>query len=382
MHMRLLPSALGALVIALTPHVAASQAARWISPPVEMRVPKPPTVAPANGGAALAYELHLTNWFAQPFSVQRVEVLNGADGRVLSTLADSTLARSLGRPGMTPTNPGDRTRIGGGMRGVAWLWVPVDAQNAPPAVRHRVTVQEVSGADSGRTHVFEGATVAVSRDIVAIGPPLRGGAWLTANGRARVRAPAGRSSDRSMPVIAQRFAIDYVRVDTSGRTVNGDTGQQRELLRGECRRNRRRRRNRRGNQGQHPREHSGPTSRAVPITLETVGGNSSFSTSALVRTLSTRTCGQARCACAPESIPTRPVLGLVGNSGNSTEPHLHVHIADANSPLGSEGIPYVQSRSKSSARAHGILSGCSRSATPQRRQREMPLANMIIRFPE
>ena len=32
-------------------------------------------------------------------------------------------------------------------------------------------------------------------------------------------------------------------------------------------------------------------------------------------------------------------LGLVGNSGNSTEPHLHFHITDANSPLGSEGLP-------------------------------------------
>jgi murein DD-endopeptidase MepM/ murein hydrolase activator NlpD len=35
------------------------------------------------------------------------------------------------------------------------------------------------------------------------------------------------------------------------------------------------------------------------------------------------------------------VIGLVGNSGNSTEPHLHFHISDGVSPLGSEGLPYV-----------------------------------------
>ena len=34
------------------------------------------------------------------------------------------------------------------------------------------------------------------------------------------------------------------------------------------------------------------------------------------------------------------VLGLVGNSGNSTEPHLHFHIENGNSPLGAEGLPY------------------------------------------
>jgi hypothetical protein len=349
-----------------------------------MRVPKPPTVAPANGGAALAYELHLTNWFPQPFNVQRVEVLNGTDGRVLLALADSTLARSLGRPGMTPTNPGDRTRVGGGMRGVAWLWVPVDAQSPPSTVRHRVTVQEVSGADSGRTHVFEGANVAVSRDVATIGPPLRGGAWLTANG------PSNESGHRralipigGMPVIAQRFAIDYVRVDTSGRTVNGDRANNANFYA----------QNAEAiavadgivvaTKDSIPENIPGPTSRAVPITLETIGGNfvildigaGRYAFYAHLRpgSLRVRTGDRVR---------RGQVLGLVGNSGNSTEPHLHFHLADANTPLGAEGIPYVHESFDVLGTCTGILSGCSRAATPQRRQREMPVANMIIRFPE
>jgi murein DD-endopeptidase MepM/ murein hydrolase activator NlpD len=34
------------------------------------------------------------------------------------------------------------------------------------------------------------------------------------------------------------------------------------------------------------------------------------------------------------------VLALLGNSGNSDAPHLHFQLVDANSPFGSEGIPY------------------------------------------
>jgi murein DD-endopeptidase MepM/ murein hydrolase activator NlpD len=76
------------------------------------------------------------------------------------------------------------------------------------------------------------------------------------------------------------------------------------------------------------------------------------------------------------------VLGLVGNSGNSTEPHLHFHISDGISPLGSEGIPYAHESFELVGRCKGLLTGCTRSATPERRQREMPAANMIVRFPE
>ena len=33
------------------------------------------------------------------------------------------------------------------------------------------------------------------------------------------------------------------------------------------------------------------------------------------------------------------VVGKLGSSGNSTEPHLHFHVCDSNDPLMSAGIP-------------------------------------------
>jgi murein DD-endopeptidase len=303
---------------------------------------------------------------------------------VLLTLADSTLARSFGRPGIVPTGPSDRTRLAGGLRGVTWLWVPVDAQSPPTSVRHRITVAEVSGADSGRTHVFEGGSATVARDVAVIGPPLRGGDWLTANG------PSNESGHRralipiaGTPVIAQRFAIDYVRVDAAGKTVSGDRARNENFYA----------QNEEaiavadgivvGTKDSIPENIPGVTSRAVPITLETVGGNYvildisggryAFYAHLQPGSLRVRTGDRVR---------RGDVIGLVGNSGNSTEPHLHFHLADGITPLGAEGIPYVHDAFELLGRCRSLLGGCTRLAKPERRSREMPAGNMIIRFPE
>lgn len=38
------------------------------------------------------------------------------------------------------------------------------------------------------------------------------------------------------------------------------------------------------------------------------------------------------------------VIGKLGNTGNSSAPHLHVHVMDGPSVLGSNGVPYVIDR--------------------------------------
>jgi hypothetical protein len=35
------------------------------------------------------------------------------------------------------------------------------------------------------------------------------------------------------------------------------------------------------------------------------------------------------------------VIGKVGNSGNSTEAHLHIHVTDGPSFIGANGVPYA-----------------------------------------
>src|SRR5687768_9788364 len=138
---------LAAVAIVLAVQAGAAGAQPRFPPAVELRVPKPPTLATGNGASFLAYELHLTNFAATPLILRRIDVLRATDGQVLLTLEDSALARTLSRPGVTPSPaPMERARIGGGLRAVAFLWLRVNPDSTPPQLRHRLTL--VAGSDS------------------------------------------------------------------------------------------------------------------------------------------------------------------------------------------------------------------------------------------
>jgi murein DD-endopeptidase MepM/ murein hydrolase activator NlpD len=370
-------------VAVLAPSSAPAQGAA-LPPFLELRVPKPPTIASGDGASFLAFEIHVTNFATQPMTLKRVEVATvdpAGSRRVLFTVADSALPRSLTRPG-AGIPQAERTRLAGGTRAVVWLWVPVE-RRAPPAALDTRVVLEVGTGDSATTQELDAQPVPVAPEGPAIGPPLRGGVWLTGNGPApetghrRALIPVG-----GTPSIAQRFAIDYVRVGDDNLTFTGDRlknasyhayGQD-ALAVGE------------GTvvalKDGIPENVPGISSRAVPITLETVGGNH------VILDL-----GDGRFAfyahLQPGSLRVNPgdrvrtgqVLGLVGNSGNSTEPHLHFHLSDGNSPLRSEGIPYLHESFELAGRCRSFTTGCDRSGAGARRS-EMPMANMLVRFPQ
>lgn len=300
-------------------------------PPIELSVPLAPTpFLGGDGKTYLAYEVHVSNFSALELLLGRLEVL-GEHGP-LATYEGPELNAMLALPGSTGVS--DRRTLPAGRRAVAYVWLAVSGP-IPAELRHRMTIGSASA---------EGARIRpVATRAVEIGPPLTGADWLAANGpgpsaghRRALITVEGRAR------IAQRFAIDWVRLGPTGGTFSGDQKDNRSYRA----------------YGADvlavadavvaatkdgiPENVPGPTSRAVPITLDTVGGNY------IVLDL-----GNGRFAfyahLQPGSLRVKPgdrvrrgqVIGLVGNSGNSTEPHLHFHVSDGASPLGAEGLPYA-----------------------------------------
>jgi hypothetical protein len=359
---------------------AAPASEAQLPPGVEFRVPKAPTVAAGDSGAFLAYELHVTNYTLGALLLKRVDVLNSS-GQVLLSVADSALARNVARPGAN-VPPSERLQIGGGLRAAVYLWVPVDRNNPPDVIRHRITVQR-SGADSV-PQALEGARVAVSRDIAVIGPPLRG-EWVAVNGPSNVSGHRRAAIPlNGVVAIAQRFAIDYLQVDEHGKTFTGDLAiNENHFAEGkdalavadgivvETK-------------DSIPENVPGQPL-AVP-TLVTVGGNrvvidlgnGRFAFYAHLRPGSLR-------VRTGDRVTRGQVIGLVGNSGNSTESHLHFHLIDANVPgtstLGAEGIPYAFETLEIVGRCQVGAGTCTRGSAFTM-QRAMPMQNEIVRFPK
>jgi len=357
-----------------------------IPPSVEFRVPKPPTLAMSDSGAFLAYELHVTNLTPSAMRLIKVEVFDASNPEnVVMTLTDSALLRAVAQPARLESGV-PRTQIAGGARAYVYLWIPVDASRTPRSLRHRLTVQAV-GRDTS-VYVLEGTTIPVTRTAVAISPPVRG-EWAAFNG------PSNESGHRRLILAldghvasGQRFAIDFLQVDSTGSSrrpgsdpldnksyyaygtelhavADGIVVATKDSI---------------------PQNVPGANSRAVPITLETVGGNyvgidiggGHYALYAHVQPGSLR-------VKVGDHVKRGQVIALLGNSGNSTEPHVHFQIADAPNFLASEGLPYVMDftvvGSCGVVRDPNPAIACSHRAA-EAPTHGIPLQNELVRFPK
>jgi murein DD-endopeptidase MepM/ murein hydrolase activator NlpD len=376
----------------LSPHAGGAQVPLALRPPQSGMGPRltvRPTVEPipvqAHGRLHLVYELLLASFDSRELRVDKLEVFPDRSRRPLASYNSSELARVLFRAGDTLGAPNPH-QIAVGTHVIAYMWVALDsAAQAPSSLSHRLTIVAVEGAREDTTSL-ETVSVPVSRDLpVVIGPPLRGGPWFANN------APSNDSRHRRVLIpfggelrLSQRFAFDLVkyRGDSSGLPDPATYGSEvlavadarvAEVIDGIP------------ENWAPPQRPASRDARAVPMTPATARGN------VVVLELAPRKFAHFA-HLQPGSIRVKQgdrvrrgqVLGLLGNSGNSTGPHLHFQVSDTLGTSG-HGLPFVFDAFEVFAiapqrpdwRAHVVWFP---PGTGKRRN-EMPLHRWAIRFP-
>lgn len=351
-----------------------------IAVPIEVSVPVAPTVFRGNGQRHLSYEVRITNWSTLVWTVRGIDVRG--DAGVLQEVEGKALDALLSHP--TRKTADKKEALGELLPGesmIAYMWIDLKTDTPTPSqLRHRF---EVTRAGDTTQYKIDAPTTLVSNQLPEITAPLRGKNWLAVNGPSNVsHHRRARLVIDGAAHISQRFAIDWVQINEDLKTHHGDPKDNRNYL---C-------------FGADAvavgdgvvvevkdgiPENIPNQTPVVPITLDTVAGNHiNLDLGGGVYAMYAHLQPGSLRVKVGDKVKRGQVLALVGNTGNSTEPHLHFQLMNGNSPLGSDGLPYALSKFVETKRITGDLE--NPTATPLEsavvHRGDMPLENQLVDF--
>lgn len=332
-----------------------------------MRVPVPPSAVLTDGLHHLLYELHLENRGDVSVTLSRLEIQTNSTTRL--TLEGNAVIRALD----TPADREAPLALAPGQRRV--LYVDLGERNPSRVIRHQMTT--TAGVEGVLEVAVDGAPP------VALAAPLTGGPWAAVyhsdweRGHRRVFYTVD-----GVTRLPGRYTIDFVKLDADGRTARGDVDVVENSL----------------GYGADVLAVSDATVAALRDGMPEaarVSARAKHSQEDAAGNFVSLDLGNGRFAVyehlKPGSIRVRrgdrvrrgEIVGQVGFSGDSTGPHLHLHVGDAASPLAAEGRPFVFGRFDVLGRYPDIaVMGKARwhSSGAGVRQNERPGPNVVVDF--
>lgn len=337
---------------------AADASATAIEPPQLTSVSVAPSTNPvpvlgSDGRVHMPYELLMVNFGTDPATIASVQALDEQHpSRVLDSLSGADVAAhfkiaAIGGP------PASAAVIGPGQEGIVWLDASVDSwSRVPEEITHKVRVTYPKAQSAGLVPadqtVTVGETKVSSLPAPVIAPPLAGPRWFDANGCCDVLSAhrAAVNPLNGLTNFPERSAIDFVQLDDQYRMFTGPAtkissyayygtpvtavadGVVVKMLDG------------------LPNQVPTMEPPLGTLPLADFGGNYvveqfryeghtyyAFYAHMAAGSVASR-------VHVGQHLHTGETIGQLGNSGNSSAPHLHFQVMDTPSELASQGIPY------------------------------------------
>jgi len=314
-----------------------------LTPLVMQTVHEPIPVRGGDGRYHLMYELQLANFSGDKVRAGQLRVLDAAGGAVLAELDPAQVASRLVVRDRAAT-PGE---FGASQLGILYLHVSIERQrDIPQALEHRLTMTA-----GGSTVAATGARLRVlPATALLLDAPLRGARFIAGDGccdsRRHIRATLALNGSA---YDAQRFAIDWEELDSHGRIFEGDPKKPESYV-----------------------IYNKPVYAVADARVVAAVDGMDDSPPGQLPNLSVEKAdgnhvildlGGGRYAMyahfKPHSVQVHEgqevqrgqLLGMVGTSGNSSEPHLHFQVMDRPSSLLAEGVPYLLRQFSATRRA-------------------------------
>ena len=364
-----------------------------------------------DGKYHVAYDLQLTNASRLPATIDKVDVVDATTPTtVITTLTGTQLVDAncpvgdCNRLRRLPSSPSDSNVIPPQESRVLMVDFTVDSpDDAPKSVLHHLYGQASSNPGAAEPTAVD--SLLTPFDISSgkprvIGPPVKGDHWVALNGCCDIGFPhrTSMATFNGLLTNAQRFAIDWKRMDDSGHFYEGDKTKNESYI----------------DYGDDiiavadgtivktvdkmDANAPGVLPANDPVlsqqlTVETVDGNH------IVEDIGGGAFGfyahlqKGSLLVKPgDKVKKGQVIAKLGNTGNANASHMHFHLMNGPSVLGSDGLPYVIDRFEYDGQvavdtvlqADDFLSGVFNQGqlpTAEPRRAQLPSSLAIVNFP-